>query len=834
MAARKWLIAILVFVALLMGLISVFIFAYEKDIKQLLISSLNNKLATKLEVRKIDLSFYSTFPYAAVSFYDVVLHGSKPYASDVVFTAQRIDFKFSIFNLISKDFNIKKIEANQGKIFLRVDADNQINYSVIKSDSLSTKKQMNLSLKALIFNQYDVIYADAYNQIYYSAFTNEAQLKADFGASQYKLKINSKWQVKSLKSNGIVWLQTRPLDIDTEIEIDRTQQKISFNQTQVSISKLKFELQGTMGWGKTLPINLKVSAKDANIKSLLSLLPPEFDQQLEQYSSNGNINFITHIEGSLQNQMKPTVQVLFDIQNGTLFNKKSKIDMSNINLNGEYVYANNDARLSINRFSLKLPNGKATGWLKTGSFKSKQLESHIEAEFDLAEINQFLGSQTFEKLQGKLVLNCDLKGKLAQTNKASDWWQAISTTGKFQITQAAMQLSDYPVAINQFNLKGSFNRQDLMIQDFELITAQSNIQLKGSLNGLFPFIFSENGILTLNGQVNASKINLDEWIVETKSTNTDTTEPQAGIERIRFNLIGQVEQLSYKKFSANQFSGSLQHNGKIWLLNNIKCLTMKGSVSLDGQIERLAEKYQLSCIAVLDKIDIKKLFEVCHNFGQDVLTNQQINGLVSSKISFSASANHQMEVEENSVNSVADILIEQGELNGFKPLESLSRFVSLDELKSIRFSTLKNTIQIKNKQIVIPSMELSNNALNLTISGIHQFSNLIDYKIKLALNDVLFTKAKRNKKENDEFGEIADDGLGRSKLMLSMSGSIDNPKFTYDGKGVKKKIQEDVKKDAQSVKELLNQEFKIWKKKDTLSKPQNVKKQSDKIEVEWE
>jgi len=32
----------------------------------------------------------------------------------------------------------------------------------------------------------------------------------------------------------------------------------------------------------------------------------------------------------------------------------------------------------------------------------------------------------------------------------------------------------------------------------------------------------------------------------------------------------------------------------------------------------------------------------------------------------------------------------------------------------------------------------------------------------------------------------------------------------------------------------LNQEFKIWKKKDTLSKPQNVKKQSDKIEVEWE
>lgn len=819
-----------------MSLVSVFIYAYEKDIKQLLITTLNNKLATKLDVKKIDLSFYTTFPYAAVTFHDVVLHGSKPYADDVVFTAQRVDFKFSIFNLISKDFSIQKIEAQQGKIFLRVDAENQINYSVVKPDSLSTGKQMNLSLKSLIFNQYDVVYANAYNQIYYSAFTDEAQLKADFGATQYKMSINSKWQVKSLKSNGIVWIKTRPLDIDTDIEINQTDKKISFNQTQLSLSKLKFELQGALGWGETLPINLRLSAKDANLKSLLSLLPPEFDDQLEQYSSNGNISFVTHIEGSLQNQSKPTVQVLFDIQNGSLSNKKSNIEMSSIYINGEYVYANNDSRIALKRISFKLPHGKATGWLKTGTFKSKKLESHIEAELDLAEINQFFGSQTFQYLKGKLLLNCDLKGKLAQTSKAADWWQAISTTGKFQITNAAMQLNDYPVSINQLNVKGSFNRQDLLIQDFELVTSQSNIRLKGSLNGLFPYLLSDNGILTLNGEVNAPKINLDEWMVESKKSDEKDTPsaPDDESSKIRFNLSGQVNQVNYKKFQANELSGALQHNGRVWLLKDIKCQTMKGRVGLDGQIERLAEKYQLSCIALLDKIDIKKLFEVFENFGQDVLTEKQINGFVSSKISFNASANKQMEVDENSVSSVADILIEQGELSAFKPLESLSRFVSLEELRNIRFSTLKNTIQIKNKQIVIPSMELSNNALNLTISGIHQFSNIVDYKIKLLLSDVLFNKAKRNKKENDEFGEITDDGLGRSKLMLSMTGSIDNPKFAYDAKGVKKKIQEDVKKDAQTVKQLLNEEFKIWKKKDTLSKPQNTKKQTDKIEVDWE
>ena len=43
-----------------------------------------------------------------------------------------------------------------------------------------------------------------------------------------------------------------------------------------------------------------------------------------------------------------------------------------------------------------------------------------------------------------------------------------------------------------------------------------------------------------------------------------------------------------------------------------------------------------------------------------------------------------------------------------------------------------------------------------------------------------YLKSKSYKKENDEFGEVADDGLGRTNIFLSMTGTIDNPVIKYD------------------------------------------------------
>jgi hypothetical protein len=87
---------------------------------------------------------------------------------------------------------------------------------------------------------------------------------------------------------------------------------------------------------------------------------------------------------------------------------------------------------------------------------------------------------------------------------------------------------------------------------------------------------------------------------------------------------------------------------------------------------------------------------------------------------------------------------------------------------------------------------------------------------------------------NTEFGTIEDDGLGRTKMFLTVQGPVSDPKIKYDKKGVEEKIVEDVKKEKENLKTLLNKEFG-WFKKDTTSKSKEMdppKKKKEELQIE--
>ena len=83
------------------------------------------------------------------------------------------------------------------------------------------------------------------------------------------------------------------------------------------------------------------------------------------------------------------------------------------------------------------------------------------------------------------------------------------------------------------------------------------------------------------------------------------------------------------------------------------------------------------------------------------------------------------------VDSKGAIRKDRGELNKYKPLEALSKFVELEELKEIKFKRLQNSILVKEGVIIIPKFEILSSAMNLSIAGTHTFNNDIDYHLSL-------------------------------------------------------------------------------------------------------
>ena len=90
------------------------------------------------------------------------------------------------------------------------------------------------------------------------------------------------------------------------------------------------------------------------------------------------------------------------------------------------------------------------------------------------------------------------------------------------------------------------------------------------------------------------------------------------------------------------------------------------------------------------------------------------------------------------------------------------------------------------------------------------------------------------KEQNTEFGTIEDDGLGRSKLFISMKGPVADPKISFDRRKTEEKIETSIKNEKSNLKNILNKEFG-WGKKDsaaTANPPKQKKKEELQIEKE--
>jgi hypothetical protein len=230
----------------------------------------------------------------------------------------------------------------------------------------------------------------------------------------------------------------------------------------------------------------------------------------------------------------------------------------------------------------------------------------------------------------------------------------------------------------------------------------------------------------------------------------------------------------------------------------------------------------------LKKINIRKTFEAFQNFDQDFISKEELNGIATTEMNIESHWKPSFIFNPEKLKIKSHLVIEKGELINFKPLEKLSAFVSLDDLKHVKFSTLENTIEVADKIINIPTMEIKSTALSVFLSGTHTFEQELDYSITLLLSELLSKKfRKENTNINNQFGEIVKDEENLTTVYLKMQGNKDGVKTTFDGlkikEGFKKTISNEIKTINTIIKEdLLNK-----------SKDKNEIDEQD-IRIEWE
>lgn len=803
----------------LLGVLLGWAYTYRDDMKQYALAEINKQLKTNIKVRSIRMDVFSHFPSASLNF-DSVWVEDALHSKTALLEAQRISLGFNIFQLLRKEYTIREIHLSNGRVFAQTDKNGKHNYQIFASTNDTSTTILNLS--KVTCKQITAIYRNAVSKQQYELLLDDAVLSIRSSNDIFDMNLTGDLFVQKIYATQTNWLKEKRVQVNTHITYNSKDELFKTNTPTMRIGNLQLSLDMSYQMKpKADFIDLRFAADRSDITGLLSLLPFKMDFEKE-WKGIGLLKLDGTVKGNIGAKETPAVSLKFDVDNGGLVQKKGDIELKKIAAKGTYSNQQGKHDLRVSTCSFQTDYSKFSGKLAIEGNQDPRVTADFELDADAKDLMQWLKQDLLKNASGSIKGNLQVDATMSQLQKpATLTGQGIQ--GAFTWQMEGVKLPIYKHTIDR--LKGSAEiGKRIALKDVNMQAAGMQMKIDGSIEQFSAWMVNKAN-LVLRMQVEADKIVITDWGVAPTSDNNSEQSTQAALP-ILADIFVKASQLEYEKIKAQDVSLQID------LFNNqtnISIQSMKvfggqvsGSTSIVENARGYAMQNQLQC----SKVQLKTMFEQCNEFNQQELTSKHLSGIISGNITMNANWDKQWNIDLSSIVSLIDLNVKEGSIVDYKPLQNLSRFAAVDDLKNLRFEELSNTIIIKNSMITIPSMEIKNNALNVMLSGTQSFSGNLDYRFRIKISELL--RKKRNKPIN-EFEEEDETGKGMY-LYLLMTGTTDNPQIGYDKRGTGKKVKQDLNVEKETIKEVLRKEFGVEKSKAIKEKQNN----NDELEFEIE
>ena len=798
--------------------------------KNLAIEQINSYLSVPVKVDDIQFSVFQNFPSASVNFSGVSSKGSPTEgALNNLASAENIYLLFNLFDLFSDEMHLKQIIISNADFYIYTDRNGKINYDILKKQTNhKSSEATRVELESVSLDNVRVSYIDVISKRDYRILAQNTQLKGAFTGTLHDLTLNGPVLIERLKIDGINYLQQKQTEADLQLTIDSKLKKYTITHSTLKVADMQFDVNGVIdASGENDLINLTVQSKEAGIRELLSLIPGVYTEKLDKFRYDGKVEFRLDIKSKAEKTTTPLVTAFFTVNNASLKSSEGNYSFKNIYLKGEYISRLSDrhpvSRVRLDNLRAMLENQPLTGNLQVEDFENPAIEMRLNSKINLKTLSKFWMPDTLSAMNGQVNINAQIKGRSKDRNS----WTSEGTLEASNVTISLKNREQDFTGINgKLTLKGS----SLFLNGLKATSGGSDFMINGSFDNAYGYLLRKSESLSGNLNITSANIDLGELLEDESNTAKVKTYHFDPDPRIHLNIQFSVGMIQFKKFQAWQLKGKMKLNGKIIEAENVTFRGFEGNTKLSGQLNATdKESMSIICETEVNRLDIRTLFEQMGNFGQNVIVAGNVRGKLTANTSFAGRWSKDLHCNLDRIVAQSDLLIEDGELIEFKPMYALRKYIKGVDFQHIKFNTLKNRIEIRNQVITIPTMQIKSSALNLTASGTHTFSNTIDYKLQMALSQLL---GKKVKELNTTFGVIEDDGLGITKIYLTMKGPMDDPKVIFDKKAVEQKIATEIRSGRAEFINIIRKELGAGRKDSTRTKP--APKKQNELELETE
>jgi len=800
---------------------------YEDDIEQYAVTEINKHLISEVKIRDIDFSILRNFPYASLNFQNVLIKDSYEQieSDDTLLFAKNLFLNFNILDLINEDYNVRNITIKKGVLKLKTTSKGDVNYNITKPSQDTTSGNFKFELKQLEAENIKFEFSNIATKQFYKLKLKYTKFEGDFSEKEFNLKANSDLHIEKLKTNSFTLIRKKNAHINLDLHINTLSQTYTLNTGDLSIEKMPFKITGQVN-SKLLDINIE--GQDIKLDELTKSLLNNTVEVSKNYESYGNVNFTATIKGKMAKTQMPSIKANFNIKNGKIKSLEKNLSITNLSLNGRYQNKQPKQKelLEFKNVSLQLLQSKISGSTKITDFKIPTFNGFIKGHIDLAPFHEFFKFKTVKELTGIVDLNTKYSIKFTDIQYNPSQFDLENTNGDLSLKNVTFESVNNPIKFNNISGDLLLKGNDAGTKNLSIKTNNSDLILNGALKNLIPFI-EGTGTLGLVASIESTKLDINEFLKSAPHNKKIVTQNQFELPNsLNLNLDLDVKELIWQTHNFKKIKGKLILANQTVNVKHFNLQTLQGSVSGNLKLINLLEKgNSIEGKIKLNDINVKLLFADWNNFSQTAITDKNLSGLLSGDIDLLLFFDNYFTFMDDKMYAKTNFKINNGSLTNMETMQSITEFMRTNKalklmlnkhidqfetkLLNLKFEELSNTLEIKNRKLYIPKMTIKNNALDVNLSGWHDFDNNIDYHFSFR-----FRELKSNLNES-EFGIIEDDGLGWN-IFLNMSGHLDDPAYSIDKGEMKATFKENITEEKQTIKSVLKSEFGLFKKDSTI------------------
>ncbi len=331
----------------------------------------------------------------------------------------------------------------------------------------------------------------------------------------------------------------------------------------------------------------------------------------------------------------------------------------------------------------------------------------------------------------------------------------------------------------------------------------THFEATGSLNNLFDFAL-RNQPLAASIELKADEFNLREWMRANgnDSARESVQTPFIVPDNVDFTIHALADKFHFDNLDLQNLSGNLAISDQTLHLQQVRANGLDGEIGIDGTYSTLEsrENPEIALNYDVKGLDVQKTFLAFNAIRRIMPVAKFISGNLNAHMNLNGRLHDDMTSDLQSLQGDGNVVLLNGSMKDFGPLDKLAQQLEIVELKDIPLKDVKADFSFKNGRVVVSPFLVHTGDIDMGIGGTHGFDQSINYVVNLIVprsqlgsKGSMFVKNVVVQAANKGIPVKLKDAVS---MNVTMNGTINSPDVKPDMNAVVDNAASDLKKEV--------------------------------------